>query len=190
MLPSSQCHNCVETNCRGRSSSRGGNGFGRRERRAEKTLQLGGRVFAEVVKSIRTRSRITRISRESLFSGTLRDGFSRTGGSSSSGSGKEWGGPLARPCFSPHCSRPKIRLTNTGLGFFPNNKRLISAIKQRFQPQNWWCHKELISSFGDLFSVSHALWPRRKTAVFGIHRAPKRCVTVMDSCWLQNTTLP
>ena len=46
------------------------------ERRAEKTLQLGGRVFAEVVKSIRTRSRITRISRESLFSGTLRDGFS------------------------------------------------------------------------------------------------------------------
>ena len=46
------------------------------ERRAEKTLQLGGRVFAEVVKSIRTRSRITRISRDSLFSGTLRDGFS------------------------------------------------------------------------------------------------------------------
>ena len=36
----------------------------------------GARVFAEVVKSIRTRSRITRISRESLFSGTLRDGFS------------------------------------------------------------------------------------------------------------------
>ena len=46
------------------------------ERRAEKTLQLGSRVFAEVVKSIRTRSRITRISRKSLFSGTLRDGFS------------------------------------------------------------------------------------------------------------------
>ena len=37
------------------------------ERRAEKTLQLGGRVFAEVVKSIRTRSRITRISRELVF---------------------------------------------------------------------------------------------------------------------------
>ena len=189
MLSTSQCHNCVETNCRGRSSSRGGNGFGRRERRAEKTLQLGGRVFAEVVKSIRTRSRITRISRESLFSGTLRDGFS----SWRFFLWSKWQRvrrAISSTLFFSCSSRPKIRLTNTGLGFFLNNKRLISAIKQRFQPQNWWCHKELISSFGDLFSVSHALWPRRKTAVFGIHRAPKRCVTVMDSCWLQNTTLP
>ena len=58
------------------------------ERRAEKTLQLGSRVFAEVVKSIRTRSRITRFPARACFRALCEMGFP-VGGSSSSGSGKE-----------------------------------------------------------------------------------------------------
>ena len=100
-------------NCWCTGSSRGGNGFGRGAG-LRKVCSCG--VFEEMVKSIRTRSRITWISCCLSCRPLCELGFPVCC-SSFPGSGKEWK-PLGRPSFSlPPLLKDKIDPTNTGLEF-------------------------------------------------------------------------